>query len=76
MDDPTYKVLPAVMKKYGIDAPWDQYLLYVNYGTTERRLELDEKPLVLFNALKQAGHKPCFMLRKLPATIKEGITVR
>jgi hypothetical protein len=76
MDDPTYKVLPAVMKKYGIDAPWDQYSLYINCGTSERRLELDEKPLVLFKALEQAGHKPCFMLRKFPATIKEGIIVR
>ena len=29
MDDPCYKVLPAALKKYQINAPCDQYALYI-----------------------------------------------
>ena len=47
MDDPCYKVLPAALKKYQINAPWDQYALYIVYGDQERCLGLDEKPLIL-----------------------------
>jgi len=65
MEDPTYKVLPAALKKYNIDAPWEQYALYVKYGDSERCLGMDEKPLVLFKALDKEGKKPMFTLRKI-----------
>ena len=64
MDDPCYKVLPAALKKYQINAPWDQYALYIVYGDQERCLGLDEKPLILFKQLDKEGKKPMFMLRK------------
>lgn len=64
MDDPCYKVLPAALKKYQINAPADQYALYIVYGDQERCLGLDEKPLILFKQLDKEGKKPMFMLRK------------
>ena len=64
MEDPCYKVLPAALKKYNINAPWDQYALYIVYGDQERCLQMDEKPLILFKQLDKEGKKPMFMLRK------------
>jgi len=64
MEDPCYKVLPAALKKYNINAPADQYALYIVYGDQERCLQRDEKPLILFKQLDKEGKKPMFMLRK------------
>lgn len=64
MDDPCYKVLPAALKKYQINEPWDKYALYIVYGDQERCLGLEEKPLILFKQLDKEGKKPMFMLRK------------
>jgi hypothetical protein len=72
MDDPTSKIIPTAMKKYGIDMPWHSHSLYLEYGGTERRLELDEMPLALFKNLKRKGHKPIFRLQKVPSTIGQG----
>lgn len=65
MEDPCHKVLPAALKKYNINAPWDQYALYIVYGNEERCLGLYEKPLILFKQLDKEGKKPMFMLRKI-----------
>jgi hypothetical protein len=64
MDDPCYKVLPAALKKYNINADWRQYALYIVYGDQERCLRLEERPLILFKQLDKEGRKPMFMLRK------------
>lgn len=64
MDDPCHKVLPAALKKYQINAPWDQYALFIVYGDQERCLGMYEKPLILFKQLDKEGKKPMFMLRK------------
>lgn len=64
MDDPCYKVLPAALKKYNINADWRHYALYIVYGDQERCLSLDERPLILFKQLDKEGRKPMFMLRK------------
>jgi hypothetical protein len=64
MDDPCYKVLPAALKKYNINADWRHYALYIVYGDQERCLGLDERPLILFKQLDKEGRKPMFMLRK------------
>ncbi|KAI9833263.1 MAG: Adaptor for signal transduction [Phylliscum demangeonii] len=64
MDDPCYKVLPAALKQYKIEADWREYALYIVYGNEERCLELDERPLILFKQLDREGRKPTFMLRK------------
>lgn len=69
MEDPCYKVLPAALKKYNINAPWEQYALYIVYGDKERCLGMEEKPLILFKQLDKEGKKPMFMLRKIsPST--------
>jgi len=65
MDDPCYKVLPAALRKYNINAPWEQYALYIVYGDEERCLGMEEKPLILFKQLDKEGKKPMFMLRKM-----------
>lgn len=67
MEDPCWKVLPAALKKYKIDAPTEQYALYIVYGDQERCLEAEEKPLILFKELDRQGRKPMFMLRKTTA---------
>jgi protein STE50 len=65
LEDPCYKVLPAALRKYNIQADWRQYALYIVYGDQERCVGLDEKPLALFKELDREGKKPMFMLRKL-----------
>ncbi|RCI07560.1 hypothetical protein L249_1600 [Ophiocordyceps polyrhachis-furcata BCC 54312] len=72
MDDPCHKVLPAALKKYQINAPWDQYALYIVYGDQERCLGMDEKPLILFKQLDKEGKKPMFMLRKTNSAQVDG----
>lgn len=69
MEDPCYKVLPAALKKYNINAPWEQYALYIVYGDNERCLGMDEKPLILFKQLDKEGKKPMFMLRKIAQNV-------
>ena len=65
LEDPCYKVLPAALRKYNINADWRQYALYIVYGDQERCVGLEEKPLALFKTLDNEGKKPMFMLRKL-----------
>ncbi|MCJ1248300.1 Adaptor for signal transduction [Trapelia coarctata] len=65
MTDPCYKVLPAVLKKYSIDADWRDYALYIVYEGKERYIGLEEKPLLLFKALSREGRDPMFMPRRL-----------
>lgn len=72
MEDPCYKVLPAALRKYQINAPWDQYALYIVYGDQERCLAMDEKPLILFKQLDKEGKKPMFMLRKTTSAPADG----
>ncbi|MCJ1310124.1 Adaptor for signal transduction [Agyrium rufum] len=70
LDDPCWKVLPAALKKYNINADWRQYSLYIVYGDQERCLSLEEKPLDLFKQLDKEGRKPMFMLRRLAVPIE------
>ena len=70
MEDPCYKVLPAALKKYQINADWRQYALYIVYGDQERCLGREEKPLILFKQLDREGKKPMFMLRRHAAPIE------
>ncbi|PWN39510.1 hypothetical protein IE81DRAFT_23270 [Ceraceosorus guamensis] len=65
LDDPCHKVLPAALKKYKINDDWRQYALFICYGQTERCLSYDEKPLLLFQKLKEAKQNPVFMLRHI-----------
>lgn len=65
IEDPTYKILPAALKKYNIIAPWEEYALFIVYGDEERCVAMDEKPLLLFKQLDKEGKKPLFMLRRI-----------
>ncbi len=65
LETPCYKVLPAALLKYNIQAHWRQYDLYIVYGDQEVRVGLEEKPLALFKDLEREGKRPNFMLRKL-----------
>ena len=72
LEDPCYKVLPAALHKYNIQADWRQYALYIVYGDQERCVGLEEKPLALFKVLDREGKKPMFMLRKLANPVGDG----
>ncbi|KAJ2552160.1 U3 small nucleolar RNA-associated protein [Coemansia sp. RSA 1933] len=69
-DDPCSTILPHALKKYHIDDAWHNYTLCIQYGSQsskgkiERILSLDEKPLHLFQQLKDAGESPVFVLKK------------
>ncbi|PWN88699.1 hypothetical protein FA10DRAFT_303631 [Acaromyces ingoldii] len=67
LDDPCHKVLPAALRKYKISDDWRLYALFISYGNSdnpiERCLSYDEKPLLLFQKLKDANQNPVFMLR-------------
>ncbi|KAJ2056421.1 hypothetical protein GGH13_007561 [Coemansia sp. S155-1] len=77
-DDPCSTILPHALKKYHIFDAWHNYLLCIQYGPAkgkfERVLNLDEKPLHLFQQLKDAGESPVFVLKKKTASVAEGGT--
>lgn len=64
MEDPCYVILLAALRKYKINASWEQYTLYIMCSDEERYLGIAEKPLVLFQHLDKEGKNPVFMLRK------------
>lgn len=88
MEDPTWKVLPAALKKYRINNDtWKNYAMFICYGSSgarypqssftfllnsgfagnriERCLSYDEKPLLLFQKLKDSKKNPVFMLKHI-----------
>ncbi|TFK94152.1 hypothetical protein K466DRAFT_593821 [Polyporus arcularius HHB13444] len=70
LDDPAWKVLPAALKKYKINNDdWQNYAMFICYGAPgnriERCLSYDEKPLLLFQKLKDAKKNPVFMLKHI-----------
>ncbi|KAI5121632.1 hypothetical protein M0805_001161 [Coniferiporia weirii] len=66
LEDPAWKVLPAALKKYKINNDdWQNYAMFICYGQTERCLSYDEKPLLLFQKLKDAKKNPVFMLKHI-----------
>ncbi|KAJ7576885.1 hypothetical protein C8J56DRAFT_1007330 [Mycena floridula] len=70
LEDPTWKVLPAALKKYRINNDnWENYAMFICYGSPgnriERCLSYDEKPLLLFQKLKDAKKNPVFMLKHI-----------
>ncbi|KAB5594827.1 hypothetical protein CTheo_1806 [Ceratobasidium theobromae] len=65
LDDPCWKVLPAALKKYRISDDWQNYAMFICYGNTDRCLSYDEKPLLLFQKLKDANKNPVFTLRHI-----------
>lgn len=70
MTDPCHKALAAVLKKYNINDDWRKYALCIVYDEEERRIGVEEQPLVLFKKLDREGRKPMFMLRKRATPIE------
>ncbi|KAK7049257.1 hypothetical protein VNI00_005858 [Paramarasmius palmivorus] len=76
LEDPTYKVLPAALKQYRIEQnDWRNYSMLIRYGTdgdcTERVLAYDEKPLLLFQELKDMERNPVFVLKRRAALSRD-----
>ncbi|KAI0041049.1 hypothetical protein FA95DRAFT_1501961 [Auriscalpium vulgare] len=71
LEDPAWKVLPAALRKYKINNDdWQNYAMFICYGPPtgnriERCLSYDEKPLLLFQKLKDASKNPVFMLKHI-----------
>ncbi|KAG8687767.1 Adaptor for signal transduction, partial [Ceratobasidium sp. 394] len=65
LDDPCWKVLPAALKKYRVNDDWQHYAMFICYENTDRCLSYDEKPLLLFQKLKDANKNPVFTLRHI-----------
>jgi len=43
LDDPTWKVLPAALKKYKINNDnWQNYAMFICYGSTGQHDEIDD----------------------------------
>lgn len=64
-EDSCEKVLKNAMKRHNLnEAEWKQHVLVICYGDQERVLELDEKPVQIFKALRQQGLHPAIMLRQ------------
>ncbi|KAL4062485.1 hypothetical protein J3A83DRAFT_1433499 [Scleroderma citrinum] len=71
-DDPTWKVLPAMLKKYRHnnhyqDDNWENFAMLIRYGPPSNRtircLNFDEKPLLVFQLLRDAEKNPVFVLK-------------
>jgi Ras association (RalGDS/AF-6) domain len=71
LEDPCFKVLPAALRKFNIDADCRGYALYIVCGDQEICVALDEKPLAMFKDLDRAGKDPRFMLRRLHDSVNK-----
>ncbi|THH11650.1 hypothetical protein EW145_g504 [Phellinidium pouzarii] len=65
INDTVCKVLPAALRKYKINDHWQNYAMFICYGQTERRLSIDEKPLLIFQKLKEGQQNPVFVLKHI-----------
>ncbi|KAG2201952.1 hypothetical protein INT47_000491 [Mucor saturninus] len=67
LDDPTSKVICSALKKYNVVSDWQQYALWIQYGShdniQERALGYDERPLRISQKLKDAKQNPVFVLK-------------
>lgn len=68
VEDPTWKVLPAAMRKCNLVGDPKNYAIYIVHGDLDRCFKIDERPLMVFKELEAHGKKPILMLGKL-ATI-------
>ncbi|KAI8979029.1 hypothetical protein BDB01DRAFT_798967 [Pilobolus umbonatus] len=67
LDDPTSKVIMSALKKYNVMSDWQQYALWIQYGSPdniqERALGYDERPLRISQKLKEAKQNSVFVLK-------------
>ncbi|KAF8479725.1 hypothetical protein DFH94DRAFT_631917, partial [Russula ochroleuca] len=79
LEDPAWRVLPAALRKYKMNNDgWQNYAMFICYGPPHNRIErclsYDEKPLLLFQKLKDASKSPVFMLKHIK-DIRSPLTV-
>ncbi|KAJ1930762.1 hypothetical protein IWQ60_000046 [Tieghemiomyces parasiticus] len=70
-DDTCHKVLPQALKKYNIADDWRNYSLCIMCGKAEHRLQLDDRPLRLFQQLQAANLSPYFVLKSLKSDTRD-----
>lgn len=63
-NDTTEIILPATLKRYGIDALWESFSLWLVCDDMEIEFGMAEKPSILFKQLRKDGKDPMFMLRR------------
>ncbi|KAJ7585035.1 hypothetical protein C8J56DRAFT_1027479 [Mycena floridula] len=89
LQDPTWKIMPATLRKYGIsDLQWESYAMFLCYDEfgddgdatrRERCLSYDEKPMLLFQKLKNASQNPALTvkhIKDIPSPITLGYKKR
>jgi len=64
-DDPCSIIIPRMLKEYNITDNWLHYRLILIYQTQEKPLGLQERPVPIYNQLKNEGKQPHLMLRKV-----------
>eukprot|EP00835_Amoeboradix_gromovi_P006779 NODE_884_length_3465_cov_0.227867.p1 type:complete len:512 gc:universal NODE_884_length_3465_cov_0.227867:3312-1777(-) len=64
-DDTCSKILPDALNKYKITDDWQNYALFIVCGINEKCLGYDEKPLSVYNQLKDKGENPMFVLKHI-----------
>ncbi|KAK9768454.1 hypothetical protein K7432_000930 [Basidiobolus ranarum] len=70
LDDPCRKVIAGALKKYKIHDDWKNYCLVVCFGNTERALTPEEKPLQLYQQLKETTGSPVSFVLKHVKQVK------
>ncbi|KAI8385036.1 uncharacterized protein BYT42DRAFT_530399 [Radiomyces spectabilis] len=67
LDDPCSKVITSALKKYNVNDDWQQYALWIQFGSPdniqEQALGYDEKPLRISQKLKESNQNPVFVLK-------------
>ncbi|QSL66095.1 hypothetical protein MERGE_000470 [Pneumocystis wakefieldiae] len=73
LNDSCRKVLLSALKEYKISSDWKEYALVLCYDNKERYIELNEKPLLLFQELQKDEKNPVFMLKQIrnPSTLNQ-----
>ncbi|EMR09865.1 hypothetical protein PNEG_02045, partial [Pneumocystis murina B123] len=73
LNDSCRKVLLSALKEYKINSDWKEYALVLCYDNKERYIELNEKPLLLFQKLQKDEKKPIFILKQIknPTTLNQ-----
>ncbi|ORY04337.1 RA-domain-containing protein [Basidiobolus meristosporus CBS 931.73] len=70
LDDPCRKVIAGALKKYKIHDEWKNYCLVVCFGNSERALTPEEKPLQLYQHLKESTDSPVSFVLKHVKQVK------
>ncbi|WFD31074.1 hypothetical protein MSPP1_002105 [Malassezia sp. CBS 17886] len=59
-DDTCSALLQNALHRFFIRDDWREYAMFISYGANERCLCYDEKPLLLYQKLRDAGQDPSF----------------